>query len=220
MRLGYSPILKLLTGLFWHKLGQLSLLGLKGLVLILGLLGTVNLGVMSLGARNGATTWQVSAVSMGLGTRAYAADGMARIEITSPQDPMMNKILPGFVLHVENSKHVVTLRKVDGSAQVLMQLLKPIPYINTLEKYAEYVMVYYKGSHLTPQPQRRGYSFRYRDNLKCAGLLTFFDGSSYLLMSVCGKITQDEMTKALSVAKKQLGLDEILYRSALPNVYY
>lgn len=155
-----------------------------------------------------------------MGNVAYAADGGARIEITSPQDPMMNKILPGFVLHVENAKHIVTLRKVDGSAQVLMQLLKPIPYINTLKKYAEYVMVYYKGSHLTAQPQRRGYSFRYYDRLKCAGLLTYFDGTSYLLMSVCGDISLDEATKALSVAKKQLGLDEILYRTALPNVYY
>lgn len=149
-----------------------------------------------------------------------ADDLFGRLDPASAQDQSIGQILPGFVLHVGSAQRVVTLSKADGSGQVLMQILKPVPYVNTLNHYAAYVMDFYQGSHLTAQPQRRGYSFRYKDQHSCAGLVTFFDGTSYLLMSVCGSVSQDELTKALSVAKKQLGIDDILYRSALPNVYY
>lgn len=139
---------------------------------------------------------------------------------TTSQDSLISKILPGFSLEVENTKQLVTLQKADGSAYVMMQLLKPVPYVNTLEAYARHVMDYYQGSELKAQPQRRGYSFIYQDSAPCSGLVTFFDGSSYLMMGVCGKLNQDEITKSLNIAKKQLGLDELIQRSSMPKVYY
>lgn len=152
---------------------------------------------------------------------AVAAETTARSMETAPaQDSLMSKILPGFQLSVENAKQLVTLQKADGSAYVMMQLLKPVPYKNTLAEYARHVMQYYHGTNLTPQPQRRGYSFSYQDSAPCAGLVTFFDGASYLMMGVCGKLSQDEVTKSLNIAKKQLGLDELIFRSSMPKVYY
>lgn len=150
----------------------------------------------------------------------HADTNRALMGINNSQDAMFNKILPGFMMQVDASKQIVSLHKTDNSAFVSMQLLKPIPYINTLKQYTEHVMKYYQGSHLTIQAQRRGYSFRYYDTQPCVALVTFFDGTSYLMMNVCGKLEQDEVTRALNVAKKQLGLDELLQRSSRPNVYY
>lgn len=143
-----------------------------------------------------------------------------RIESTVLQDSAISRVLPRFSLIKDVYKQAAVLRKDDGSAYVVVQILKPEPYFDNLQKYAENVMQYYQGSNLTPQPQRRGYSFRYQDEIPCAGLVSYFDGTSYVMMGACGLLSQDELTKALSVAKKQLGLDEILSRTALPNLYY
>lgn len=143
-----------------------------------------------------------------------------RIESTVLQDSAISRVLPRFSLIKDVYKQAAVLRKDDGSAYVVVQILKPEPYIDNLMKYAEHVMHYYQGSNLTPQPQRRGYSFIYKDEIPCAGLVSYFDGTSYVMMGACGILSPDEITKALSVAKKQLGLDEILARSSLPNLYY
>lgn len=162
----------------------------------------------------------VLAVSLGLVSVQAAETTAVPMEMTTPQNNAISKILPNYLLHFENNKQLVTLQKNDGSAFVLMQLLKPIPYISTTEEYARFVMDYYHGTNLKAQPQRRGYSFTYNDIAPCSGLVSFFDGSSYLMIGVCGNISQEETTKALNIAKRQLGLDDLIYRTSMPKLYF
>ena len=92
--------------------------------------------------------------------------------------------------------------------------------MSTTKAYAQSVMDSYGGWGLTAQIARRGFSFQYVDNAPCAGLVTYFDGSSYLLYGACGFISSEEMTRAFSLAKMQLDLDDLLNRSAAPSMYY
>ena len=40
------------------------------------------------------------------------------------------------------------------------------------------------------------------------------------MFGACGFITREEMTKAFLVGKKELNVDETLYRSSTPSAYY
>ena len=108
----------------------------------------------------------------------------------------------------------------DGKAKAFVQILAPTAHLSTTKAYAQSVMDSYGGWGLTAQIARRGFSFQYVDNAPCAGLVTYFDGSSYLLYGACGFISPEEMTRAFSLAKMQLDLDDLLNRSAAPSMYY
>lgn len=145
--------------------------------------------------------------------------GMA-ITIGARSDPRVDRLLPNYTLSHNRQNKVVSLMKADGSAKAFVQILPAAAHLSTTKAYAQDVMDSYSGWGLTAQIARRGFSFKYVDNAPCAGLLTYFDGTSYLMFGACGVISQDEMAKAFSIAKLQLGLDDITYRSSMPSVYY
>lgn len=151
---------------------------------------------------------------------AAAPNGTMNITIGGRSDPDVERLLPDFAMSYDRSKRVVSLQKKDGSSKAFVQILPAAAHLSTTKAYAQNVMDSYAGWGLTAQIARRGFSFQYVDNGPCAGLLTYFDGTSYLLFGACGLISKEEMTKAFSLAKLQLGLDDIIYRSSMPSAYY
>lgn len=156
---------------------------------------------------------------------ATAADNPTRssslnITIGGRSDPNVERLLPDYTMSYNRSERVVSLLKKDGSAKAFVQILPAAAHLSTTKAYAQDIMDSYAGWGLTAQIARRGFSFQYVDNAPCAALLSYFDGTSYLLFGACGVISQDEMTKAFSIAKLQLGLDDITYRSSMPSAYY
>ena len=139
---------------------------------------------------------------------------------SSSNDPIVARLLPDYVMDYNRAKKVVALRKSDGSAKAFVQILPAAAHLSTTKAYAQDVMDSYSGWGLTAQVVRRGFSFHYVDNAPCAALLSYFDGTSYLLFSACGFISADEMTKAFAIGRKQLGIDNTLYRTSSPAVYY
>lgn len=161
------------------------------------------------------------AVSMvTLAMAAPSSTGAVNITIGGRSDPNVERLLPDYAMSYDRVKRVVALHKKDGSAKAFVQILPAAAHLSTTKAYAQDVMDSYSGWGLTAQITRRGFSFQYVDNAPCAGLLTYFDGTSYLLFGACGLISQEEMTKAFSLAKLQLGLDDITYRSSMPSAYY
>lgn len=173
-----------------------------------GLIASV---VMALG---GAVSMVTPAVA------APSSTGAVNITIGGRSDPNVERLLPDYAMSYDRVNRVVALHKKDGSAKAFVQILPAAAHLSTTKAYAQDVMDSYSGWGLTAQITRRGFSFQYVDNAPCAGLLTYFDGTSYLLFGACGLISQEEMTKAFSLAKLQLGLDDITYRSSMPSAYY
>lgn len=149
-----------------------------------------------------------------------AAPNAINMSIGGEQDARVSRILPDYNLNYNRPSRSVSLVRKDGKAKAFLQILAPAAHLSTTKAYAQSVMDSYSGWGLTAQIARRGFSFQYVDNAPCAGLVTYFDGSSYLLYGACGFISQDELTKAFSIAKMQLDIDDLLGRSAAPSLYY
>lgn len=149
---------------------------------------------------------------------AMAAD--LNITIGGKQDPGVTRLLPDYTMNYNRKNRIVSLVKQDGSAKAFIQIMAPAAHLSTTKAYAQNVMDIYAGWGLKAEIARRGFSFQYVDNAPCAGLLSYFDGTSYLLFGACGVMSKDEITRAFSIAKLQLGLDEMLSRSAAPSAYY
>ena len=79
----------------------------------------------------------------------------------------------------------VIYEKIDGSARASLSLVNPIINLSTTKDYAQYVMDSYQGWDLQPVLDLRGFSFKFVDNAPCSGLLTYFDGRSYILFKAC-----------------------------------
>ena len=188
--------------------GHLGQQGKRGYWKRCGLIASV---VMALG---GAVSMVTPAVA------APSSTGAVNITIGGRSDPNVERLLPDYAMSYDRVKRVVALHKKDGSAKAFVQSLPAAAHLSTTKAYAQAGMDSYSGWGLTAQITRRGFSFQYVDNAPCAGLLTYFDGTSYLLFGACGLISQEEMTKAFSLAKRQLGLDDITYRSSMPRAYY
>ncbi len=159
-----------------------------------------------------------TALSLCLSHGTQAAE--ATVTIGNSSSATMAKLLPGFSIHHTKKQRLVTVVKNDGSAKAFIRVMPAAAHLSTTKAYAQNVMDSYSGWGLTAQIARRGFSFNYVDNAPCSGLVTYFDGASYLMFGACGLITKEELFKAYSVAKKELGLDEALTRSAMPSVYY
>lgn len=144
----------------------------------------------------------------------------SNITIGGKTDNSLDNLLPGFSSSYNKKEKIVVVSKLDGSAKAFIQLMPPVPYLSTTKAYAQNVMDSYAGWGLTAQIARRGFSFQYVDNAPCAALVSYFDGASYLMFGACGLITSDELNRALFIAKQQLGIDDIIYRSAMPTIYY
>ncbi len=123
----------------------------------------------------------------------------------------------GFEMQSGNNE--VTFVKGDGSAQASLRILMPVNTLSTTKSYAQYVMDRYSGWGLTPVLDLRGFSFRYVDNAPCAGLLTYFDGRSFLLFTSCGKIEVKTLQELYSKADKELRISEKLKRESRANFY-
>lgn len=113
----------------------------------------------------------------------------------------------------------VSYESEDGTARAELTLLDPIANIPTTKKFAEYVMDSYQGWDLKPLVDVRGFSFKYVDNGPCAGLVTYFDGRSYLLFKCCGITNETELKNLFERANKKLKLTENLKVQSKPNLY-
>ena len=87
------------------------------------------------------------------------------------------------------------------------------------EGYAQYVMDRYRGWDLKPVVSLRGFTFRYVDNAPCSGLVTYFDGRSYLLFTGCGDVGGDTLKPLYEEAGRKLKLKESLKRESRPNIF-
>lgn len=155
---------------------------------------------------------------MALGSaNAMAAD---YVTIGGARNAAVAKLLPEFNMRHDRKLKLVVLSKDDGSARAYIQIMPAVAHLSNTKEYAQNVMDSYAGWGLTAQVARRGFSFSYVDNAPCTGLVSYFDGSSYLMFGACGLISKDELFKAYSIAKRELDLEEILSRTATPNVYY
>lgn len=166
----------------------------------------------------------LSCAGLGVGHAApvtpHAAPNAINMSIGGEQNARVNRILPDYNLSYNRQSRIVSLTRKDGKAKAFVQILAPAAHLSTTKAYAQSVMDSYAGWGLTAQIARRGFSFQYVDNAPCAGLVTYFDGSSYLLYGSCGFMTPEEMTRAFSLAKMQLDIDDLLNRSAAPSMYY
>jgi len=113
----------------------------------------------------------------------------------------------------------VIYKKADGTASAELSVLDPIINIPTTKDYAQYVMDSYQGWDLKPVIDLRGFSFKFVDNAPCSGLVTYYDGRSYLLFKSCGVVSSDELKDLFSRANEKLKLRETLKKQARPNLY-
>ena len=113
----------------------------------------------------------------------------------------------------------VIYEKIDGSARASLSLVNPIINLSTTKDYAQYVMESYQGWDLQPVLDLRGFSFKFVDNAPCSGLLTYFDGRSYILFKACGVVSSEELMQLYKRANEKLKLDETLKRQSKANLY-
>ena len=109
--------------------------------------------------------------------------------------------------------------KIDGSARASLSLVNPIINLSTTKDYAQYVMDSYQGWDLQPVLDLRGFSFKFVDNAPCSGLLTYFDGRSYILFKACGVVSSEELMQLYKRANEKLKLDETLKKQSKANLY-
>ncbi len=120
---------------------------------------------------------------------------------------------------VSEGKDHVTYVRSDGSATATLRLIAPELTLSTTKAYAQHVMDSYQGWDLKPVIDLRGFSFKYVDNAPCSGLLTYYDGRSYLLFQACGQIEQAELTGLFQDAGAKLRLSETLKKQSRPTLY-
>ena len=113
----------------------------------------------------------------------------------------------------------VIYEKIDGSARASLSLVNPIINLSTTKDYAQYVMDSYQGWDLQPVLDLRGCSFKFVDNAPCSGLLTYFDGRSYILFKACGVVSSEELMQLYKRANEKLKLDETLKKQSKANLY-
>ena len=113
----------------------------------------------------------------------------------------------------------VIYEKIDGSARASLSLVNPIINLSTTKDYAQYVMDSYQGWDLQPVLDLRGFSFKFVDNAPCSGLLTYFDGRSYILFKACGVVSSEELMQLYKRANEKLNLDETLKKQSKANLY-
>lgn len=113
----------------------------------------------------------------------------------------------------------VIYEKIDGSARASLSLVNPIINLSTTKDYAQYVMDSYQGWDLQPVLDLRGFSFKFVDNAPCSGLLTYFDGRSYIFFKACGVVSSEELMQLYKRANEKLKLDETLKKQSKANLY-
>lgn len=120
---------------------------------------------------------------------------------------------------IENSEKKVSFEKSDGTGFASLEIKDPIVNIANTKQYAQHLMDNYQGWNLKAVVDLRGFSFRYIDNSPCSGLVTYFDGRSYLFFQACGDVKADDLTKLYQRANEKLKIGEILKKQSRPNLY-
>ena len=118
-----------------------------------------------------------------------------------------------------SDRNSVTWVRADAKASAALKIMQPLPEFSTTKSYAQHVMDTYRGWDLSPKIEVRGFSFKYVDNAPCAGLLTYFDGRSYLLFLSCGEIDRHTLKELYTEASARLKLSEILKKQSRPFLY-
>ncbi len=113
----------------------------------------------------------------------------------------------------------VTFVNSEGTASASISLVDPIVNLSTTKEYAQYVMDCYQGWGLKAVLDLRGFAFSYVDNAPCSGLITYFDGRSYLFFQSCGKISSEDLRKLYERGDEVLKLSDLLKLQSRPNVY-
>ena len=162
----------------------------------------------------------VLAAALGAGMFSQAHAAASYVTMSNDKEFTAGKLLPDFSMTHNRKDRTVSFVKNDGTGKAFIQIMPASPHLSTTKAYAQNVMDSYAGWGLKAQIARRGFSFKYVDNAPCTGLISYFDGTSYLMFGACGFITREEMTKAFLVGKKELNVDETLYRSSTPSAYY
>ncbi len=125
--------------------------------------------------------------------------------------------LSDFEQTVTEKKVIYT--KTSDSSYASLEIMDPIVNIATTKEYAQHVMDSYQGWDLKPVMDLRGFSFKYVDNAPCSGLLSYFDGRSYLLFLSCGSLESQELTEIFKNANEVLKISDMLKLQAKPNLY-
>lgn len=125
---------------------------------------------------------------------------------------------------VEDFEEVIVGNKASyydeqGGKNASLQILDPIVNLSTTKQYAQYMMDSYQGWDLKAVVDLRGFAFKYVDNAPCSGLLTYFDGRSYLFFQACGNFDKNELTALYKKANQALKVSEILKLQSRPNLY-
>ncbi len=120
---------------------------------------------------------------------------------------------------VQSDSSGVTFTRADGLASASLCVMPPALGVSTTKDYAQYVMDRYRGWDLKPVVSLRGFTFRYVDNAPCSGLVTYFDGRSYLLFTGCGDVGGDTLKPLYEEAGRKLKLKESLKRESRPNIF-
>lgn len=135
-------------------------------------------------------------------------------------------LLPLFAVAAEESNYEerlfdksISYVRADGSAWASLKIMAPELTLSTTKAYAQYVMDSHQGWDLKPVIDLRGFSFKYVDNAPCAGLVTYFDGRSYLFFQACGSIDENELKDLFVKGGNKLKLSEILKKQSKPSVY-
>ncbi|MBE6423829.1 hypothetical protein SAMN02745213_00050 [Succinivibrio dextrinosolvens DSM 3072] len=125
---------------------------------------------------------------------------------------------------VEDFEEIVVGNKASyineqGGKMASLQILDPIINLSTTKQYAQYMMDTYRGWDLKAVVDLRGFAFKYVDNAPCSGLISYFDGRSYLFFQACGNFEKDELTALYRKANQALKVSEILKLQSRPNLY-
>ncbi len=113
----------------------------------------------------------------------------------------------------------VTFVNSDGTTSASISLMDPIVNLSTTKDYAQHVMDNYQGWGLKAVLDLRGFAFNYVDNAPCSGLITYFDGRSYLFFQSCGKISTEDLKKLYERGDEILKLSDLLKLQGHPNLY-
>ena len=103
-----------------------------------------------------------------------------------------------------SGEHAVTLASADGLSYVSAELVGGILALSTTKDYAQYLMNSFQGWELRPELTLGGFSFMFIDRAPCAGVVTHYDGASYLFYRACGAMSHAELEQQLREARRQL----------------
>ena len=96
--------------------------------------------------------------------------------------------------------------KTDGTARFALELLPAAAQLATTRDSALALMEQLQGFDLQPVLPERGFTFSYTDGLPCQALVSYFDGSQYLSLRICGALFAEDFSRFYQEAAVKLRL--------------